>query len=80
MPSDAQRINNVLALIEHGKSEHILLSHDVHTKHRLVDFGGHGYSHILNNILPRLSGRDVSDDDIQNITVNNPKNWLKFDI
>lgn len=36
MPSDAQRVDKILKLIEHGKTDKILMSHDVHTKHRLV--------------------------------------------
>ena len=36
MPSDAQRIQKVKLLIEAGYTDHILLAHDIHTKHRLV--------------------------------------------
>lgn len=36
MPSDAQRIQKIRLLIENGYSEKILMSHDIHTKHRLV--------------------------------------------
>lgn len=36
MPSDAQRIDKLKLLINHGKLDRILISHDIHTKHRLV--------------------------------------------
>lgn len=36
MPSDAERMKHVVALCEHGLTERIMMSHDVHTKHRLV--------------------------------------------
>jgi phosphotriesterase-related protein len=36
MPSDAQRIGKLNLLKEHGKLERTLMSHDIHTKHRLV--------------------------------------------
>lgn len=36
MPSDAQRINNLMRLIDEGYVDKILMSHDLHTKHRLV--------------------------------------------
>lgn len=36
MPSDAQRINNLMKLIDEGLVDRILMSHDIHTKHRLV--------------------------------------------
>ncbi|XP_053682842.1 phosphotriesterase-related protein-like [Sabethes cyaneus] len=76
MQSDEQRIQHILELIEEGFAERILLSHDVHTKHRLTSFGGHGYGHILTNILMRLSLKDVNKDTIDMITVENPAKWL----
>jgi hypothetical protein len=36
MPSDAQRIDKILQLIEEERSDRILVAHDIHTKHRLV--------------------------------------------
>jgi phosphotriesterase-related protein len=38
MPSDAQRIQKIKKLLDHGKAERVLISHDIHTKHRLVSF------------------------------------------
>ncbi len=36
MPSDAQRVDRLKLLKEEGRIERILMSHDIHTKHRLV--------------------------------------------
>ena len=36
MPSDAQRIQRIKTLVKAGFSDKILLSHDIHTRHRLV--------------------------------------------
>jgi phosphotriesterase-related protein len=36
MPSDAQRIQKIMQLIEEKRSDRILIAHDIHTKHRLV--------------------------------------------
>lgn len=36
MPSDAERIDRLKLLKENGKLDRILMSHDIHTKHRLV--------------------------------------------
>lgn len=36
MPSDAQRVERLKMVADHGKLERILVSHDIHTKHRLV--------------------------------------------
>lgn len=36
MLSDAQRVDYVQILRDEGKLERVLMSHDIHTKHRLV--------------------------------------------
>lgn len=36
MPSDAQRIDCLKNLIEEGFERKLIISHDIHTKHRLV--------------------------------------------
>ncbi|XP_055680041.1 phosphotriesterase-related protein [Lutzomyia longipalpis] len=77
MPNDAQRIAKILKLVAEGREGQILMSHDVHTKHRLAPFGGHGYSHILNNILPRLNVRGLTLEQIDRITIENPSLWLQ---
>lgn len=37
MQSDEQRLTHILELINAGCSDKILISHDIHTKHRLVN-------------------------------------------
>ncbi|KAH9636749.1 hypothetical protein HF086_005072 [Spodoptera exigua] len=39
MLSDAQRIQKMAALVKEGRGNRILMSHDIHTKHRLVSKG-----------------------------------------
>ena len=36
MPSDAQRIDLLKYLVDEGRIDQVLTSHDIHTKHRLV--------------------------------------------
>lgn len=38
MPSDAQRMQSVVSLVNEGYEDRVLMSHDIHTKHRLVRF------------------------------------------
>ncbi|XP_035741714.1 phosphotriesterase-related protein-like isoform X1 [Vespa mandarinia] len=78
MLSDAQRVDYVQHLRDEGKLERVLLSHDIHTKHRLVNYGGHGYAHIINNVLPKFRMRGFSEEEIEMLTVTNPKEWLFF--
>ncbi|KZC05134.1 Phosphotriesterase-related protein, partial [Dufourea novaeangliae] len=78
MLSDAQRIDRVKILRDDGKLDRVLLSHDIHTKHRLMKFGGHGYSHILNNVLPHMMLKGFTQQEVDTLTIQNPKNWLCY--
>ncbi|GFS34926.1 phosphotriesterase-related protein [Nephila pilipes] len=79
MPSDAQRIKRLHYLIEQGFGDKIVISHDIHTKHRLMKYGGHGFSHIIANVVPNMKKRGFSEDHIRKILINNPQKWLTFE-
>ena len=55
--SDAQRLEKVDMLVGRGHAERLLISMDICTKHRLHKYGGHGYDHILENIVPWMRRR-----------------------
>ncbi|XP_032689979.1 phosphotriesterase-related protein [Odontomachus brunneus] len=76
MPSDAQRMKCIARLKEEKQLHRVLLSHDIHTKHRLTTFGGHGYSHIMNNVVPVLKSKHFTTEEIELLTVGNPRTWL----
>ncbi|CAG2165716.1 unnamed protein product [Oppiella nova] len=76
MPNDATRIRRLKLLIDNGFGHRITISHDIHTKHRLMKYGGHGFSHIHMNVVPKMKMRGYSDQHITDILVNNPKQWL----
>ena len=93
MPSDAVRINRLKMLIDEGFGKRIVIAHDIHTKHRLVNFkrlslisahfsmfqmkySGHGFSHIHLNVLPKMKMRGFTEQNINDIMVNNPRQWL----
>jgi phosphotriesterase-related protein len=50
--SDMQRINNIMRLITDGYLNQIVISQDISTKHRLTSYGGLGYAHILQDMVP----------------------------
>eukprot|EP00127_Corallochytrium_limacisporum_P005544 Clim_evm61s207 gene=Clim_evmTU61s207 len=77
MPNDDWRFDMVKHMIDSGKGDQVMLSHDIHTKHRMASYGGHGFGHLL-RILPRLKKKGVTDEQIKQITVDNPKKWLAF--
>jgi len=78
MPHDGQRIDRVIDLVKKGYVDQILLSHDIHTNHRLISYGGHGYSHLFDRIVPRLLHLGLTQEQVDTITIDNPRNWLVF--
>ena len=78
MPSDAQRLDFIRRVTDAGYSDRVVIGQDIATKHRLVKYGGHGYGHILENIVPKMRRKGFSEDAIQAITVDNPARILAF--
>ncbi len=76
MPGDAQRLDFISRAVDAGYGDRIVMGHDIFTKHRLVRYGGHGYGHILENIVPKMRRKGFSDDAIRAITVENPARLL----
>ena len=76
MPSDARRIRLIKTLVDEGHASQIVVGQDVFAKHRLVRYGGHGYAHILQNIVPRMREKGIGEEDIQSILVANPARVL----
>ena len=78
IPNDTQRIYEVRQLIEEGYIDQILISHDICCKSRRVRYGGWGYSHILNYVVPMMLQRGTTWEQIDRIMVENPKRLLCF--
>ena len=78
MPNDATRINFIIKLIEAGFLDRILISQDICMKIHRTDYGGFGYTHIINNVIPRMKRKGMSDAEIKAITVDNPARILAF--
>ena len=78
MPSDSQRLGFIKRAVEAGYSDRIVIGQDICTKHRLVKYGGHGYGHILENIVPKMRRKGFSEDEIRAVTVENPATILAF--
>ena len=54
----------------------ILVSQDVVCRHKLCRYGGNGYGHILEHVVPKMRERGISNDIIRSMTVENPRQWL----
>ncbi len=76
MPSDAQRLEFIRHILDAGYSDKVVIGQDIAVKHRLVQYGGHGYGHILQNIVPVMRRKGFSEDEVRAITVDNPARIL----
>lgn len=57
MPNDGGRLALAETVIAAGLGGRLLLAQDVCQKHRLAAFGGHGYDHLLRDVVPMLVAR-----------------------
>ena len=78
IPSDAQRIAYIKRLVDEGYADRVVLAHDVFAKSRLSAYGGPGIAHILENIVPRMREKGISEEDIHSMLVANPARVLPF--
>lgn len=76
--SDPKRLSFVTDLIDRGYAEQLLFSQDVYTKIQRQTYGGFGYSHVLENIVPLLKKRGASRGEIDRILIDNPREMLTF--
>jgi phosphotriesterase-related protein len=76
LPSDGERIEAVKKQIELGNVDRILISGDMCFKICFKRWGGWGYSHIPKHIVPRMRRAGITAEQIQTITVENPKRML----
>jgi phosphotriesterase-related protein len=78
MPNDATRIDYLIKLIEAGYRDKLLISQDICTKIHLTKYGGEGYYHILENVIPMMEHKGINEEDIGALTVQNPARVLTF--
>ena len=75
-PNDGQRLGHIKRLADEGLGSQIVVGQDICVKTHLVKYGGFGYSHIVEHIVPRMRERGISDEDINAIIVENPARIL----
>jgi phosphotriesterase-related protein len=66
----------LLELLSRGHGDRVLLSLDVCHNSQLKHYGGNGYVHLHETFLPRLRAAGVSDAEIEQLTVLNPRRIL----
>lgn len=73
LPNDGRRIDLIKRLVEDGHAGQILISHDIAFKHTLVRYGGRGYAHILENVVPKMRDKGLAERDIAAFLIDNPR-------
>ncbi|MEU6537102.1 hypothetical protein [Streptomyces sp. NPDC047000] len=73
---DHDRIGMLLALLEAGHEERILLSHDIAMKPQFTAYGGWGLTHLLENVRPRAIAAGVPADTWDRLLTDNPRRAL----
>lgn len=73
---ETRLVDLLLELLHRGHADRVLLSQDVCHNSQLQTYGGNGYTYLLDVFLPRLRERGVGEDDIEQMTVRNPRRVL----
>jgi len=76
--SDVQRLERLEFLIDNGFGDQLLIGQDVCQVWQYTPYGGKGYAHILENIVPRMKKRGFTDAHINAMLVDNPARALAF--
>ncbi|MFI9630094.1 phosphotriesterase [Streptomyces sp. NPDC052042] len=74
--SDDTRLRLLLALLEAGHADRVLLSCDISRCSYLLVEGGQGYGHLFRSFLPKLRAAGVDDELIDLMTRRNPLRFL----
>ena len=78
IPNDAQRIAQIKDLMSHGFGSQVLISYDIAYKCQYMGYGGHGYAHILTNTVPAMRARGISEGQVDDLLIENPKRFFGF--
>jgi predicted metal-dependent phosphotriesterase family hydrolase len=73
---EGRLIDLLLELLHRGHGDRILLSQDVCHNSQLARYDGNGYTYLQTTFLPRLRERGVSEAEIDQLTIENPRRVL----
>ena len=78
LPSDRERAKALALLCKHGFTDQILLSQDVGHKHYLLEYGGWGYGHVLNEFKQTMVEAGIKEAQMTRFFVDNPARVLSI--
>jgi phosphotriesterase-related protein len=71
--TDKEEVRVVRELLDAGYADHVLLCAEVAMKTCYKAYGGWGYSHVYENIIPWLKSLGATDAEVQRMMVENPR-------
>ncbi len=74
--SDKERVMKIKELIDEGYVRQIFITTDICLKSMLHTYGGWGYDHIHEHIIPMMQDFGITDEEIRIITEENPVRFL----
>ncbi len=74
---DTERVRMIKKLVDMGYTKQILVTNDICLKSMLHKYGGWGYDHIGENIVPMMEDFGISKKDIETIIRENPIRLLE---
>lgn len=75
-PTDAERIDCLVRLLDAGRASQLVLSHDICSRLQLHRYDGPGYDHVPTTIVGELREAGASDDEIDQMLIANPGRLL----
>ena len=75
-PTDAERIDCLVRLLDAGRGDQLLLSHDICSRLQLHHYGGPGYDHVPTTVAGKLRDAGVGQGDLDRMLVANPRRLL----
>ncbi len=78
VPCDYERILALQKMVAAGYAEKMLISHDVSVKVHLTAYGGYGYAHLLENLVPLMLDVGITQGDIDTMMQRNPQQLLAW--
>lgn len=76
LPTDLGRLRLIRRFADDGFGDRILISHDICTRTRMQSWGGHGYGHILRNVVPLMRRLGFADGLVRALLTDNPLRLL----
>lgn len=77
-PSDDVRLRSILALIDEGFGDRIVLGTDIGTRAALKAYGGRGFAWLIESFIPQMRAAGIADEQIAAATEHNVARVLTF--